>query len=561
MSVGGKLNIAFYSIILLLCVSIGINFINLNNIESKNEEALDNRVEQIRAADNIRFDLAMQGLYARALMIDQTKENEENLAHYQGELDTQILLLEDLSMSEEMDKYVAEIHTYNNEFNAAAEEMLAVYRMGNLEAAEDIVNGKLQDANVGILNVANKIVTFQEEQLNLNKQAVDTSITISKTTSIIVLVLSIIIGAVLIIYVRRTISQPLRVVVEAANVISSGDLSKQDIEVHTKDEIGQLGTAFNAMKASLASLIRNVQSNTEQLSASAQELSASTEEISATAEDVTRRVSDTAEAAQASSQSSIESARAMEETAVGVQRIAEATQVLHSSSLDASSTANNGGKIIEHAQKQMDVINHSTATVNELVQKLTQQTEEIGKITQVITGISDQTNLLALNAAIEAARAGEHGKGFAVVAEEVRKLAEESKNSANSIVALTVDIKNDTDNVERAVTDSLVSVKDGVEIIGEAGESFGAIVSAVEQMTTQIEEISATSEQLSASAEEVTASVGEIANGAAVATESIEMIAAAMEEQSATMEQVNHVAIGLSESAQQLQTEIQQFRV
>ncbi|MER2189924.1 MAG: methyl-accepting chemotaxis protein [Solibacillus sp.] len=561
MSVGAKLNAAFYSIILLLCVSIVINFINLNNIEKKNEEALDNRVEQIRAADNIRFNLAMQGLYARALMIDQTKENEESLAHYQAELDKQILNLEQLALTDTMREYIAEIQKFNNEFNAVADEMLAVYRMGNIEAASSIVNGKLQDANVGILNTANKVVVFQEEQLTLNKAAVSSSISTSKVTSIIILILSIIIGVILIVYVRRTITQPLQNVVSAANVISSGDLSQRDIEVRTKDEIGQLGTAFNTMKASLAGLIRNVQTNTEQLSASAQELSASTEEITATSEDVTRRVSDTAESAQVSSQSSIESARAMEETASGVQRIAEATQVLHSSSLDASSTADNGGKIIEDAKKQMDVINHSTATVNELVQKLTQQTEEIGNITQVITAISDQTNLLALNAAIEAARAGEHGKGFAVVAEEVRKLAEESKKSANSIVALTVDIKNDTDNVERAVTDSLTSVKDGVEIIGEAGNSFGAIVHAVEQMTTQIEEISATSEQLSASAEEVTASVGEIANGAATASESIEMIAAAMEEQSATMEQVNHVALSLSESAQELQTEIQKFRV
>lgn len=561
MGIGKKLNLAFYSIIILLCISVGISFLSLNKIEEKTDEALNNRVEQIRVIDEIRFGLAMQGLYARALIVDNSKENEENLAHYQSYLDEQIAYLTKLTSSTIMKDYQKEIEGFNNDFNASVVKVVTAAQEGNIEQATLIVNNELQDANVGILTVSTKMMDYQDEQLEIISGETSDAISSSKTTSIVVLVLSIIISIILIIFVRKTITSPLNVVVKEANIIASGDLSQQDIEIRSRDEIGELGKAFNKMKSNLSSLIKNVQQNTEQLSAAAEELSASTEEISATSEDVTKRILDTAEAAQSSSQSSNESARAMEETATGVQRIAEATQTLHSSSIDASDTASHGGEIISHAKKQMEVINSSTNTVNELVLKLAKQTEEIGNITKVITDITEQTNLLALNAAIEAARAGEHGKGFAVVADEVRKLAEESKNSANSIVALTMEIKSDTENVEKAVSSSLVSVKDGVNIIGEAGESFTAIVRAVEQMTTQIEEISATSEQISASAEEVTASVNEISNGSASAAASIEMIAAAMEEQSATMEQVNGVAISLSESAQELQTEIQKFRV
>src|SRR5690606_21869709 len=243
---------------------------------------------------------------------------------------------------------------------------------------------------------------------------------------------------------------------------------------------------------------KNIQVNSEQVNAAAQELSASTEEISATTEDVTVRVNDTAERAQISAQASNESARAMEETAAGVQRIAESTQKLLGNSVDATQTAKDGGQIIYDAQQQMSIISSSTNSVNALVQKLAQQTEEINNISQLITSITDQTNLLALNAAIEAARAGEHGKGFAVVADEVRKLAEQSKSSAHYIVNLIHEIKADTDNVERAVSDSLVSVEDGVKIISHAGESFTTIVDAVTQMSMQIQESSATSEELSA---------------------------------------------------------------
>ena len=561
MSVGTKLNIAFYSLITLLCISVGITFLNLSNIEEKTDEALDDRMEQIRVIDQIRFDLAMQGLYARALMIETTDENRNSLLSYAEDLDASISKLKEMYSSDIMDDYWNEMNGYNNDFNTAVEAVLAALDQENIADATTLVNTNLEEANVGILNVSTKMEEYQDEQLTLIKEETNGAMGVSRISSVIVLIISIIISIFLIIYVRRTITTPLRTVMDAAHVIAEGDLSQADVVSKSRDEIGQLATVFNQMKASLRGLIKNVQTNSEQLSAAAEELSASTEEISATTEDVTLQVANTAEAAQGSSRAAEESAVAMEETAQGVQRIAEASQVLHSSSLDASETATHGKKIIEHAKQQMDVINTSTATVNELVQKLAKQTEEIENITKVITDITDRTNLLALNASIEAARAGEHGKGFAVVADEVRKLAEESKESANSIAALTVEIKTDTENVEKAVENSLTSVKEGVEIISDAGESFHAIVSAVNTMTTQIQEISATSEQISASAEEVSASVNEISNGAKMAAGNIDNIAAAMEEQTATMQEVNSVAVSLNDSAQDLQTEIQRFKV
>ena len=103
MKVGTKLNIAFYSIIGLLCISMGISFYNLSNIENKTEEALNNRVVQLRLIDEIRFGVGMQGLYARALLIDMTDENRGKLLGYAEELDNNILALKNLVMSDTME--------------------------------------------------------------------------------------------------------------------------------------------------------------------------------------------------------------------------------------------------------------------------------------------------------------------------------------------------------------------------------------------------------------------------------------------------------------------------
>ncbi|MCH7323417.1 methyl-accepting chemotaxis protein [Solibacillus sp. MA9] len=560
MSIGKKLNTILFILIAIIALSTVISFNSYNNIQESTKEAMDNRMTQVAMIDDIRYNIAMQGLYARAIIIDPSQKNEENLRTYAKKLDDNIAYLQEHADTDEMLQLVQQVSKFNDDFNVQAGQVIANYKT-NITEAKNIVKNNLQSANVDILSTALEMEKIEKQRLEDIKVETANDIRLSKITSVVVLIISLIISAAAVLYIRKRIIKPLVQVSDEATKISDGDLTGKDIQVFSKDEIGNLANTFNTMRSNLRNLVFNVQQNTEHLSAASEELSASTQEITATTNDVTHRVLETAEAAQNSSQIAADSAIAMEETAIGVQRIAETTQTLHSKALTASEAAASGRKIITEAKDQMTTIDGSTVTVNELVTKLAKQTEEISSISQVITAITDQTNLLALNAAIEAARAGEHGKGFAVVADEVRKLAEESKNSATSIVALTQEIKRDTAEVEEAVRNSLASVKEGVLIIEKAGKSFNQIELDVEDMKNSIQDVSATSEQLSASAEEVTASVNEIAIGANKASESVEMIAAAMEEQSASMEQVNHVAISVTESSQQLQIQIQQFRV
>ncbi|QUG43152.1 methyl-accepting chemotaxis protein [Psychrobacillus sp. INOP01] len=561
MSIGKKLNLSFIAMILLLFVSTGMAILSSTNVKDKVDEALDNRVKQILVIEEIRVGIGMQGQYVRALLTDNTPETLEKLEYYADYVDERIIEIDRMSSSDTMAGLIEQLNAHNEAFNIATSTYLGYAEEKNKEAGTEILNTDISKANDDILEVTEQIMEYQDEQLVILTDETNDALSLSTTISIVMCIISIIIGILLVLFVHRKIALPLKAMASISHSIANGDLSQDDIPVESQDEIGQLATANNLMKNNLRSLLGRIQENSEHLSAAAEELSASTEEVTASTTEMANRANDTLHASTSAAQSASESALAMEETATGVQRIAESTQSLNESSRETYQTAIAGGKIIDQASDQMNTINLSSNMVNELVQRLSKQTAEIENITNVITAITEQTNLLALNAAIEAARAGEHGKGFAVVADEVRKLAEESKTSANQIVDLIQEIKSDMENVEKAAGESLTSVSDGVKIIGQAGTSFEGIVSAVEKMNIQIEEISATSEEISASAEQVSASANEIATGTINASANIESIAAAIEEQTATMEQVSGVAVELSQNALELQDEIQKFKL
>lgn len=561
MKLGTKLSIAVYTIVTIMVASSFFVILSTKEIERNTHEALESRVPQIQLVDDIQTNIAMQGLYTRALLIDDSPENQKKLHQYISGVTRDIDDMEALAFTNTFKTYIRELKEEIEAFNHTTEDFLLKLEQGDKAGAADILLHRIQQHDDEILATTDKMVDFQDDKLLAIEIVTKDSVSNTKQIAMGSVIVSIIFSLIIVILVRRTIVRPLKELAKEAQVIAEGDLTNPDIHVRTKDEIGQLAMIFNDMKQNIKSLIQTIQSNAEQLSSSSTALSASTEEITASTGEVTNSLAHTNELSVTTTQSATECASAMDETAIGVQRIAEATQSLHHSATNAAKLANKGNGVVDNAQHQMVKIEQSSTSVSNLVTRLTDQITEIKSFAKVITDITDQTNLLALNAAIEAARAGEYGKGFAVVANEVRKLAENSKQSANSINQLTLDIEKDTLNVEKAMNETLVSVKEGVVMMDDAEHSFTAISDAVQSMSEQIQEVSATAEQLSASTEEVSASVNEMAHGANTSSTNISSITASMEEQTAIMQDVNQVANELVHLATSLQDEVRKFTI
>ncbi|WP_371372470.1 methyl-accepting chemotaxis protein [Sporomusa aerivorans] len=401
-----------------------------------------------------------------------------------------------------------------------------------------------------------------DKLVNLLAEGSQNKIAFSKTVQIAISLLGFAVAALALYVILFTVIRPVNALAASfANVASGeGDLTVR-LDSSRRDEIGEVTKYFNLFIEKVQKIIRVSQETARQVSLSADTLSKASNESSKAVEYVAVSVQEVAAGAYRQNTNMTGLAANIEEVAAGMRKMVEHAQEASYLSEESRNQANKGGENAGIVTARTEQLKRTLAEVTENINLLSGHSGDISQIIDLIKAISGQTNLLALNAAIEAARAGEQGRGFAVVAEEVRKLAEQTSQAANSVTVKVLQVQQQVDTVQTAnnlLGEELRHIETAVANLAAA---LREIMSWSTNSKKAVEEITLLNEQTATSFTGIAASSQAIAGTARQIAAQSETAAAAIEEQTAAIQEFTATAQQLSQMAETTDNLVARFKV
>ncbi|MEK4028932.1 MULTISPECIES: HAMP domain-containing methyl-accepting chemotaxis protein [Bacillaceae] len=559
-SIGKKLYSGFIAVLVILVIVGVIGYLAAIKIDKEYTFLLDDRVKKIEMVNEvitIEKDMSINSLayfaFSEQRDLDAIKSKQEEFANILSEL-------KQATKQSKTKEILNELEEAGARYNELTSKVFESQEKG-LEAETNKYVTETNEAEEALKDKALELKQVQMEEVNETRTELKRYVVATKIFLILLVAAGTILGGVIAYFIARSITRPVRKVTAALKEVTAGNLQVDKLRIRNKDEVGEMGMAFNQLVEDLQNILGKVNQSALQLSAQSQELSASTEQSAASSQMMASTAEENMKGSSMQRELISEAVVSMEEMSEGIKQIAESNEnMLHSAEV-VESLVGQGEEATEHVSDQIEDIHVSIKETEEYMKILENHASEIQKVTGLITAISEQTNLLALNAAIEAARAGEAGKGFAVVAEEVRKLAEQSKTSAAEIAAMVKEIQKDTSLAAASIQAGSNKVEQGLSASQTSLKVFKEIKSSVTDVGEKVETVSAAIEELEAMTEAVSQSAHQVRAIAEKTATIAHDSSAATEEQLAAIEQIATSSQALASLATELQTEASKFRM
>lgn len=380
-----------------------------------------------------------------------------------------------------------------------------------------------------------------------------------KNRIIIIGVVCLVIAIFLCLVIARSVSIPLDKLVLSMKKAKEGDLTSQ-IRDRGNDEIADVCVNYNEMLMNICELVSQVRRTSQSVVQAAGQIATASEATYTSSEQVATTVEQIAKGATDQATEINESVSTMDVLSGGITHVNDDVAQVIVITNKIGELHGEAYKTLAELNEKSDLVSNTSKKVSVNINELSKSMKEIQKILKIMIGISEQTNLLSLNAAIEAARAGEAGKGFAVVANEVKKLAEQSKEFTSNINSIIASIEKKTNDTVEEVMNSDIVVNEQIEAVKNTEMLFKTVFGSVEEVIKNIERTEKSVEAIVKSKEKVLESMENISAVAEESAATTEEISASTEEQIASAEELSNYAKTLNDLSTALNREIDKFK-
>ena len=572
-----KLFLIFGFMVFFLLVVIAIAFNGLTTIRQSQDELFQQdflssiELVELRSDQNRTRAQVLEMMMIKDTIKQQSLERE--IREKAKEIDSGLKLVsESLKGRPQESKQFEEMGSVLAEYRKTRDEQFSLIHRGMISEAEKLAANVQEDRYDRIRAIAKDLGDSAIARAKARiAQAEKKAVTLS-WIFIIVSILVLVLGTGAVLLLDKLIAKPLKEITTAAGRIASGDLGVAINMNDRKDEVGGLTRAFGAMIRyfqdlaavsgrvaggdlvvtvkpvsdkdvlgnAFANMIENLRKINQEIRDGVNVLASSASEILSSTTEIAAGMAETATSVS-------ETTATMEEVKQTAQVSAQKSRGVSDNSQKAALVAEQGNAAVSETLAGINQINGLMETVAESVVMLSEQTQAVGEIITVVNDLAQQSNLLAVNAAIEASKAGEQGKGFAVVAQEIKSLADQSKQATEQVRAILGDIQKATGKSVLAAEQVSKAVEGGVKQATESGESIRKLAESIRDAAQAASQIAASSQQQLAGIDQV-----------AVAMENIKQ--AAQQNVSGT-KQAEQAAHALNELGQKLKEVVGKYKV
>ncbi|WP_417594084.1 methyl-accepting chemotaxis protein [Oceanospirillum sp.] len=484
----------------IIALSIHL-LVSINGIQNQFVMVVDRNVSLLTTVSDLRYYTVTYRRFALDYgLTNDASEHKKILETIRFNDEKVAAAMNTMEQLADTGKIKADIREYQqriDDYRKMQENYINLINSGRIIMARKEMLGPMLAPFNQIVSLLSRLQEDLEQEAIAIKEAEAERISgLIRLTSVVVAVITAFL-VMMSIMISRKVTRPLERLVNQMQAVEQGDLSKRlNLQDFAKDELGSAAHYFDRMQAGLSTL--------------AKEINESVKTLEDTSSSLRNKVSETTGSLDTQRSEISQIAAATEQMQAGFSEVVQRTLDASEQSNQAKNEAQESQSNIQKSVDQSEALAGALSQTAEVVLRLQEDSHSISVISEVIGNITEQTNLLALNAAIEAARAGEAGRGFAVVADEVRQLAQKTQASLSEISDIIESLQKHAGQAAEMMGNSEQQMQTGLERIRDAGNSFGHILSASEQIAGMSTQIATATEEQTAVARDLSESVSAI---------------------------------------------------